>query len=73
MTESDQTEWTLTVDEAAKLLRVARNSCYEAVKRGEIPSIRIGKRILIPRVPFETMLAKGQGNAKISGNQNVNE
>jgi excisionase family DNA binding protein len=39
----------LTVEEAAKLLRVSRGSAYEAVRAGVIPSISIGRRILIPR------------------------
>ena len=45
-----------TVDEAAKILRISRNSAYQAVKEGQIPSIRIGKRIVIPRQAFNRML-----------------
>ena len=41
-----------TVDEAAVTLNVSRNSAYEGVKKGEIPSIRIGKRILVLWGPF---------------------
>ncbi len=36
-----------TVDEAAVILKVSRNSAYEGVKTGEIPSMRIGKRIIV--------------------------
>jgi excisionase family DNA binding protein len=43
---------TLTVEEAAVLLGISRNSAYEAVRRGEIPSVRIGGRIVIPRRRF---------------------
>ena len=46
----------MTVEEAAVILRISRNGAYEAVKRGEIPSIRIGRRILVPRIAFEKML-----------------
>ncbi len=49
----------MTVEEAAEILRISRNGAYEAVKRGEIPSIRIGRRILIPRAALEMML-KGE-------------
>jgi excisionase family DNA binding protein len=38
---------TCTVDELAKVLGIGRRQAYQAVKRGDIPSIRIGKRILI--------------------------
>lgn len=43
----------LTADEAWKLIGgapvISRGGWYAAIKRGEIPSIRVGKRILIPR------------------------
>jgi excisionase family DNA binding protein len=47
----------LTVIEVAELLRLSRNAAYEAVARKEIPSVRIGRRILIPRVAVEALLA----------------
>jgi excisionase family DNA binding protein len=47
---------TLTVTEAAKALGVSRNKAYEAVRRGEIPTIKIGKRILVPVAALERML-----------------
>jgi excisionase family DNA binding protein len=50
------TQWTMTVDETAVVLRVNRQAAYAAVKRGQIPSIRIGKRILVPRAALERML-----------------
>ena len=48
---------TYTVDEAAQLLGISRNSAYEAVRRGEIPTISIGRRILVPRNRLEELLA----------------
>ena len=47
----------LTVDETAKLLGISRGSAYQAVRRGEIPTIRIGRRFLIPRARLMAMLA----------------
>ena len=43
----------LTVPEAAKLLRISRNLAYELVARGEIPAIRLGRVIRVPRAPLE--------------------
>lgn len=40
---------TYTVTEAARILGISRSSAYEAVRRGEIPSISIGNRIVISR------------------------
>lgn len=39
----------LTVPEAAKLLRISRNLAYELVAQHEIPSLRLGRAIRIPR------------------------
>ena len=39
----------LTVIEVAELLRIGRSSAYEAVRTGQIPSVRVGKLIRIPR------------------------
>jgi excisionase family DNA binding protein len=36
---------TYTVEEAAELVGIGRNKAYEAAKTGEIPTIKIGKRI----------------------------
>lgn len=48
---------TMTVEEAAKVLSIGRNQAYDGVNRGEIPHVRIGKRILVLREPLERMLA----------------
>ena len=50
----------VTVNEAAAMLRISRGSAYEAVRRNEIPTIRIGRRLLVPLAALERMLA---GNA----------
>ncbi len=51
---------TLTVEEAAEALGISRALAYEAVKRGEIPRIRIGKRILVPKAQLDRLLTNGQ-------------
>ena len=47
---------TLSVEEAAKLLGIGRNLAYEKVKTGEIPAIKIGKRLLVPKKALEKLL-----------------
>lgn len=47
----------MTVDEAARRLGISRSSAYEAVRSGELPAIRVGRRLLIPRVRFELWLS----------------
>ena len=39
----------LTIAEAAELLNIGYVTAYKAVKSGEIPSIRIGKRIIVSK------------------------
>lgn len=50
---------TLTINETAKLLRLGRNQVYEAARRGELPTMRIGKRVLVLAVPLNRMLSGG--------------
>jgi excisionase family DNA binding protein len=58
---------TLTIAEAAARLGIGLNQTYEAARRGEIPALRVGKRLLVPRAAFEAKLADAsvpQGKAK---------
>ena len=45
-----------TVCEVAKILRIGKISAYQAIARGDIPCIRIGRRILIPRHALDQIL-----------------
>ena len=47
---------TLSVEEAAATLGISRAFAYEAVRRGEIPSIRIGRRVLVPHAALNRLL-----------------
>jgi excisionase family DNA binding protein len=49
----------MTVPEAARRLGISRNFGYELVRRGQLPVIRFGKRLLIPKVALEKMLEEG--------------
>jgi excisionase family DNA binding protein len=51
----------LTVKEAAKLLRISRNLAYELVAQGRLPSIYLGRRILIPRHGLERWIVQEAG------------
>lgn len=47
---------TLTVEQAAKLLGIGRSTAYELVHTGDIPSLRLGRRIVVPVCQVEAML-----------------
>jgi len=52
----------VTVPEAAEMLGISRNFAYQLVREGKLPSIRFGKRILIPKAALEKMLEQGVPN-----------
>lgn len=55
---------TLTADEAHALIgkdKISRGAFYAALKRHEIPNLRLGKRILIPRHALMTWLETAGG------------
>ena len=47
---------TLSIPEAGKALGICRSAAYEAARTGQLPTIKIGKRILVPVVALERML-----------------
>lgn len=47
--------------DVSHLLGLSRGSVYSALASGAIPSIRIGRRILIPRSGLEELLAERRG------------
>jgi hypothetical protein len=42
-----------TVPEAGARLGLSRNGSYQAAARGDFPTIRVGARVLVPRIPFD--------------------
>ena len=48
---------TFTVPEVATALGISRNACYVAVRNKVIPSLRIGRRVVVPKVVLERLLA----------------
>ena len=59
----EDTKYVLTVEEAGQRLGLSRPSAYQAVKRGEIPIIRIGRRILVPVAALDKLLANAGSKA----------
>jgi excisionase family DNA binding protein len=45
-----------TIEETAEILRISKWSAYEAAKRKQIPTIKVGRRKFIPRRALERML-----------------
>ena len=56
MREKDVDSIVWTVAEVGKILRLSRGATYEAIRSKQIPSIQIGRRILIPRAALERLV-----------------
>lgn len=54
---------TITVAEAAKILGISRAHAYAAARNKEIPTLRFGRRIVVPKAAFDEMLC-AQNSAK---------
>jgi hypothetical protein len=60
----DEEHIVFTRREAAQRARMGLSAFDEALRRGTFPSIRISRRVLIPRIAFEKVLAGDHGAEK---------
>jgi len=51
----------LTVQEAGKVLRVGRTTMYRLVKNGLVQSVKVGRKVLIPRLFLQNFLERNGG------------
>jgi hypothetical protein len=64
---SEEGPLTISVPEAGKrYFGLCRNAAYDAAKRGEIPTIRIGSRLRVPVRALERMLDRASEPAAAS-------
>lgn len=47
---------TLSVAEAAELLGISRGTAYEYARTGQLPAVRLGRRLVIPKCRFDELL-----------------
>ncbi len=52
-----QTRQTWTIEEAAELIGVGRSTAYAAARSGQIPVIRVGRRLLVTRAGLDALLS----------------
>lgn len=55
---------TYSVPEVGKILGIGRSCAYEGVRTGRIPSIKIGRRVVVPRAVIRRMM--GEANERIA-------
>ena len=57
MSAAHRRRLTCTVDEAAALLGISRGKAYQCVREGQLRSVHIGRRILVPLDAVDELLA----------------
>jgi excisionase family DNA binding protein len=51
---------TYTVEEMGKKLGIGRNAAYEAARRGDFPTMKIGRLIRVPKTAADKLLETGK-------------
>lgn len=71
LTSPNGMPYTLTMQETSKILRCGINGCYEAARRGEIPTVRVGRRLLVPTVALMAMLGHDEAPQGVETGEGV--
>jgi excisionase family DNA binding protein len=53
---------TISVPEAGRRVGLSKNAAYQAAKAGEIPALRFGRKLRVPIIALERMLADAGRN-----------
>ncbi|MBW3578783.1 MAG: helix-turn-helix domain-containing protein [Actinobacteria bacterium] len=56
---------TMTVEEAGELLGLSRSAAYRAAAKGELPTLRFGRRLFVPTIRLLNMLGLDNGDFEI--------
>ena len=48
---------TVNIPDAAEILGIGRQTAYDLARQGKLPVLRLGKRLVVPKVALERMLA----------------
>jgi excisionase family DNA binding protein len=57
----------MPVDEAAEVLGISRSLAYELVRKGELPSLRLGRRLVLPVRAVEALVEDAVGSTSQAG------
>ncbi len=56
---ADDEKLTVSISEAARKLGVSRNLAYAQARSGVLPTIRFGRRLLVPRAGLNHLIESG--------------
>ena len=57
---TDDYPTTMTIEEAGEMLGLSRSSAYRAAARGELPTLRFGRRLVVPTPRLLALLGIGE-------------
>ena len=57
------TEPVLSVERAGSFMGLGRSAAYDAVRRGDLPSLRIGRRVVVPTARLRALLGIDEARA----------
>ena len=60
---------TCTVEEAGKALGLSRNGAYQAAARGELPTVRFGRRLVVPLRALDELMERATRSAQTDSEQ----
>jgi excisionase family DNA binding protein len=63
-TNRDNLRAVYSVPEAAQVLGIGRNLAYAGAREGWLPTLRCGRRLVVPRRALETLLAQANAPAR---------
>lgn len=55
---------TYSVTEAAELLGISRSTAYECIRRGEIPALSLGRRVVIAKATIDALVGAAGATAR---------
>jgi excisionase family DNA binding protein len=62
-TQADEERLVWTVEEAGRMLGISRAHAYELVARGELPHLRLGRRVVVPKHAIELLLERAASDS----------
>jgi excisionase family DNA binding protein len=57
-TKENEDRLCFSIPETARMLGISRGLAYELAHSGQIPVLRLGKRLLVPKIALERMLGQ---------------
>ena len=59
--------WVISVPEAGRLIGFSRQTSYKLARQGIIPTIRVGRKLVVPRARFEAWVKRGVRGVTVVG------